>query len=146
MQISIGGLAATWADFREFVAAKKRKREPLRWNPKGVVRASSCPKTVQDFERLRGLLRLNRDFGRASERLDALEHALAKQSSIGLPLPSEVIQNEDRSLTLCFGGITVRLYPDGVGTLLGGTAGHFERGITRTTLEALALKSRIQRS
>jgi hypothetical protein len=136
---------ATLRDLRELLAAKKRKREPLRFRAEGVVQASMRPRDARAFEHLRALLRSNRDFGRASERLDALEHALRKRSGLGLPLPNEVIQNPDRSLALFWdGGVSVRAFREGLAYLIGGSAGKPGKGVTLELVEALTLRARFQ--
>jgi hypothetical protein len=132
-------------EVRDFLFAKKVKREPLRFRPRGVMRATFKPRDRSSFAGIRAALRDNRDRARASERLDALERELLKRRDVALPLPEEVIQHEDRSISWCFGGVTVRAFPDGIAYLLGGTAGHLERGVKPPLLEALALKARMQR-
>jgi len=139
-------LGQTLRDLREFLAAKKRKREPLVWNVKGAAAASYKPSHAQGFARFRAALRGVGHWGQASERLDALEHALVARHGVTLPLPNEVMQNEDRSLSVFWESISVRCFPDGFMSLIGGTAGAPAKTITRELLDALAFQARIQRT
>lgn len=135
---------ATIRDFKEFLAAKRRKREPLRWNAKGAAVAKYVPRHPQGFANFRAALRGVGDFGLASERLDRLEHGLRKRHGIGLPLPRKVLQNEDRSLSVFWEGAMVRCLPDGFVSLIGGTAGVPSKAITPALLDLLAFAARIQ--
>lgn len=138
---------ATVRDLREFLAAKRRKREPVMFHAIAVVQASARPRDARAFRALRMALRQNRDFERASERLDALEREVVRRGAPELPLPAEVVQNSDRSLSLFWpGGVSVRCFPEGIAFLIGGTAGRPGRGIQRELLEALALRSRIMQA
>jgi hypothetical protein len=136
----------SFRDLREFLAAKKRKREPLALKMRAAAAASYIPRSAQGFERFRQALRGVGDWGGASERVDALERDLRARHACGLPLPTEVIQNEDRSLSVFWQGIMVRCFPDGFVSLLGGTAGVPARKVTRELLDALAFQARIQKA
>jgi hypothetical protein len=139
-------LLQTLRDVRDFIAAKKRKREPIIWNVHGAAAASYVPKGHPGFERFRAALRGVGHWGRASERIDALEHALQRRHGVGLPLPNEVIQNDDSSLSLFWQGVMVRCFPDGFVSLIGGTAGIPSKKITNELLDTLAFQVRIQRA
>lgn len=137
----------TWRDFREFVAAKKRKREPLCFKGRGVAEASYRPRHAQGFANFRASLRGVGSWGQASERVDALEHALHARHGVGLPLPRKVIQNSDKSLSLWWGPsshLMVRALPDGFTSLIGGARGVVAKCITNELLDALAFQRRIQ--
>lgn len=134
----------TFRDLKEFLAAKKRKGEPVRRIAKGVAAASYIPRHAQGFANFRAALRGVGDFGQASERLDGLEHGLLKRHGIGLPLPRKVIQNADRSLSVFWEGAMVRCLTDGFVSLIGGTAGVPARAITPQLLDLLAFQARIQ--
>lgn len=137
-------LVSSIREFREFLAAKKRKRELLRLRGKGGGAAEYIPRHPAGFRNFRAALRGVGDWGQASERLDALEHALTARHAIGLPLPRKVMQNEDRSLTVFWEGFSVRCFRDGFASLLGGTAGAPAKSITRELLDALHFQARIQ--
>jgi hypothetical protein len=140
-------LIATLRDMRDFLAAKKRKREPLRWDAKGVGVAIYTPRHPQGFANFRAALRGEGHWGQASEGLDRLETALRKRHQIGLPMPRKVMQNEDRSLSVWWGGdehLMVRAFPDRFFALIGGAKGIPSPKITTDLLDALALQSRIQ--
>jgi hypothetical protein len=136
----------TWRDFREFLEAKKRKREPLRFVAKPVASARYEPTSDAGFARFRQALRGVADFGRASERLDALEHALRARHGCGLPLPRKVIQNSDRSLTLFWNELMVRCFVDKFFGTIGGSDGVIVTKATNDLLDALAFQARIQRA
>jgi hypothetical protein len=129
-------------DVREFVAAKKRKREPIRWHAHGVTEAACEPRTLAEFSNLRAGLRTS-DFGQASDRLDALESALRTRHQIGLPKPRKVTQNSDCSLTIWWEGAMVRCFPNGLMSLIGGVRGIPARAITSDLLDLLAIRWRI---
>lgn len=141
-------------DFNEWREAKKRREGAnfrMRWGVKGAACASYAPRSWRDFDRFRRELERNRDFARASERLNALERAYEKRYGSALPVPEEVIQNADRSLSWAYGKLLVRAFPDGVAYLLGGTEavgvkGALVRGVDRPLLEALRLKAMLQRA
>lgn len=137
-------LLQTWRDFREFVAAKKRKREPIRLTARGGGAASYRPSSSVGFARFRAALRGVGDWGRASERLDALEHAVFCRHRVTLPMPRKVLQNEDGSLSLFWQGVTVRCFVDQTTVLIGGTAGIPSKTITTELLDMLAFQARIQ--
>lgn len=137
-------LVQTFRDFREFLAAKKRKREPLRWDARGASEAVYKPRDARGLANFRAALRLAGDWGQASERVDAIEHALRARSGCTLPLPRKVVQNSDRSLTLYWEGVTVRALVDGVVVLIGGAAGVPQRTVTSDTLDLLEFQARVQ--
>lgn len=140
-------LIHTWRDFREFVAAKKRKREPIRWRVRPVAEAIYEPRHPQGFANFREALRGVTPWGEASEGLDALDHALVKRHAVGLPLPRKVMQNSDRSLSLWWGPnehLMVRCFPDRFFGLIGGAKGAPTSKVTTELLDALALQQRIQ--
>ncbi len=130
--------------FREFLEAKKRKREPLRWRGRGGGQADYLPRHALGFANFRAALRGVGSWGMASERLDALEHALRARHAVGLPLPRKVSQNEDCSLTVFWRHLTVRCMVDGVGALIGGVKGAPVKGVTNDVLDLLAFQARIQ--
>jgi hypothetical protein len=136
-------IVSTYRDFREFLAAKKRKREPLRIVAKPIGCAIYRPSGARGFANFRAALRGVGDWGQASERLDQLEHALRARHQIGLPLPRKVMQNEDRSLSVFWTGAMVRCLPDGFVSLIGGTEGIPAKAITRELLDLLAFQMRI---
>jgi hypothetical protein len=140
-------LLQTWRDFREFVEAKRRKREPLFFSAKGAAEAEYTPRSAQGFANFRAALRGVSPWGQASEGLDRLEKALKKRHQVGLPLPRLVMQNSDRSLAIWWGGeshLMVRCFPDRFFSLIGGTAGIPEKKITTELIDALAFQHRIQ--
>jgi hypothetical protein len=139
-------LIQTIRDLRDFIAAKKRKREPIVWTVKGAGGATYRPRSLSGLEQFRARLRGVGHWGRASEGLDRLESELRKRHGVGLPLPNEVIQNDDSSLSLFWEGVMVRCFTDGFVSLLGGTAGIPSKKITRELLDALAFQVRIQRA
>lgn len=130
-------------EFREFVASKRIKREPIWLTVRGVSRASFKPRDAHAFADIRLAMRGNGDFGRASERIDALERELQRRHGCWLPLPEEVVQNTDRSVFLSWAGISVRAYPHGLGYLIGGTSGQVGKGYRRELLDALAFRAKI---
>jgi len=137
----------TWRDFREFLEAKKRKREPVHFSVKPVAEATYVPRHPQGFANFREALRGVGHWGQASERLDALETALRKRHAIGLPLPRKVVQNVDRSLSLWFGPaehVMVRCFDDRFFSLIGGTKGAPQSKVTSDLLDALAFQHRLQ--
>jgi hypothetical protein len=132
-------------EFREFREAKRIKREPLRFRLRGVQRSSCRPRAMSDVTSLRAQLRDNQDYARAAEQLDRLEAALQRRWKHGFPLPEDFVQESDRSLWMSWGnGLTVRAFPDFLGSVVGGTAGEIKRGITDTLLDALHMASRIR--
>ena len=132
-------------EFREFREAKRIKREPIRVNLRGVQRSHCRPRSLAQVDRLRQGLRENPDYARASEQLDRLESALRCRWQHGFPLPEDFVQETDRSLWMSWGGgLTVRAFPDFLGSVVGGTAGEIKRGITDTLLDALHMASRIR--
>lgn len=137
-------LVQTYRDFREFLAAKKRKREPMRWRGKAGATAIYRPRHAQGFANFRAALRGVGDWGQASERADALEHALKARHGVPLPLPRKVLQNEDRSLSFFWEGAMARCLPDGFVSLIGGTDGASARRVTPEFLDLLAFQARIQ--
>jgi hypothetical protein len=137
-------ILATLRDLREFLEAKRRKREPLRFIAKGRACASFSPRDPQGFERIRASMRGVGDWGRASERLDALEHALFRRHQVLLPVPRRVLQNEDCSLSVWWESVMVRCFPDGFTSLIGGTQGKPSARITSALLDMLAFQVRIQ--
>jgi hypothetical protein len=131
-------------EFREFLAAKKRKGEPVIRKAHGAGSASYRPSSPRGFANFRAALRGVGDWGQASERVDALEHSLRARHAVALPLPRKVIQNEDRSLTLFWQGVTARFLVDGVSVLAGGVAGVPSIGVTTELLDMLGFLARIQ--
>lgn len=132
-------------EYREFREAKRIKREPLRLKLSGVQRSTCHPKSQGELDGLREQLRGIGDYGGASEQLDKLEDALRRRWSHGFPLPEDFVQEADRSLWMSWGnGLTVRAFPDFLGSVVGGTAGEVKRGITDTLLDALHMASRIR--
>lgn len=132
-------ILATIRDFREFMAAKKRKREPIRFTAKACGCASFTPRDARSFEQLRASMRDVADWGQASEKLDALERALIRRHGVRLPLPRRVLQNEDRSLSIWWHpGAMARCFPTGYLTTIGGANGVRAKKITRDFLDLLA--------
>jgi hypothetical protein len=134
-------IGATIRDLRDFLTAKRIKREPTKLNLQGAGCASCKPRDHSQFRDLLRALRSNTDFGAAVERIASLMRAM-KARGAHLPLPNEVTQNDDRSVTLHYSGVCVRVFGDGVASLLGGTAGHLERGATPALLNALHIIAR----
>jgi hypothetical protein len=139
-------LIHTLRDFREFVAAKKRKREPVFRRAHGVVDANYDPRSFAGFQRFRAALRGVGDWGQASERVDALELALQRRNGVVLPVPRRIVQNADRSLTLFWSGAMVRCLPDGFISMIGGVDGAKATRVTNELLDLLAFQARIQRA
>lgn len=131
----------TLRDLREFIAAKKRKREPLRFSAKGVSESTYIPRHAEGFSNFRAALRLS-DFGRASEHVDRVAAALWRRHGVGLPLPRKVLQNADYSVTLFWEGLTLRAFPEGVASMTDGKQP--TRGITTEILDMLAFQTRMQ--
>jgi hypothetical protein len=131
-------------EVREFVQAKKRKREPIRWHAEGVTEAKCEPRTLADFTSLRVGMRETVDFGRASEQLDALESALFFRHSLRIPKPRKVMQNTDRSISIWWRGVMVRCFQDGFVSLIGGPLGLPSKRITNELLDCLAQMQRKQ--
>jgi hypothetical protein len=136
-------VTATLRDLREFLESKRIKREKVRLTCKPVATAIYKPPSAREFKAFRALLRSNSDFGTASERIDSLERDLFARD-VSLPVPVEFVQNSDRSLTLQYDGLCVRAFPEGVGVLIGGITGHFERGVTPALIGALTIISKRQ--
>jgi hypothetical protein len=130
-------------DVREFVEAKRRKREPITWHAQGVTEATCKPRTLQNFAELRSGLRCAPDFARASERLDALERALRNRHALSMPKPRKITQNSDCSLTLWWRGAMVRCFADGFVSFIGGAKGVAAKMITPELLDVLAAQTRI---
>jgi hypothetical protein len=130
-------------DFREFLAAKKRKREPIRWDARASSEAVYIPGSAQGFANFRAALREG-DFAEASERIDGLADALHRRGGCALPLPRKVVQNSDRSLTVFWDGVTVRAFTDGLSALVGGLNGLRSQGATPEILDMLAFQARVR--
>lgn len=139
-------IVSTYREFREFLAAKKRKREPLRWRGTGAAEAMYRPSSHEGLANFRAALRRVDDWGQASERLDRIEHALRARSGHGFPLPHKVMQNSDRSLSVFWEGAMIRCLPDGVVSLIGGVGGIHSKGVSTELLDLLAFRARIERS
>jgi hypothetical protein len=137
-------LIQTWRDFKEFLEAKKRKREPIRLKARGGSSASYVPSSPRGFENFRRSLRGVGDFGCASEGIDRLERELRSRHTVGLPVPRRVLQNEDCSVTLFWPSITVRCFTDRFFSMIGGTEGVHAQRITNELLDALYFQHRIQ--
>ena len=137
-------LISTIRDFREFLAAKKRKREPIRWVGKAAAAGLYRPSSARGFANFRAALRGVGDWGQASERIDALEDALRRRHLTGLPTPRKVLQNSDRSISLFWEGVMVRCMTDGFASLIGGIDGAKSAKVTTELLDLLALQARIQ--
>lgn len=135
---------ATPRDLREFLDAKKRKREPVIRRAFGQASAVHRPSSATGFTRFRFALRAVADWGQASERVDSLERELQKRAGVRLPTPTKVIQNPDRSISLFWEGAMARLFVDGVFTLIGGFKGKQASTITPEFLDILAFQKRIQ--
>lgn len=139
-------LIRTYREFREFLDAKRRKREPIIFRARGAAAARFVPSSARAFDVFRERLRGVGSWGKASERLDALEHALRRRHAVGLPLPRRVLQNPDGSLTLYWEGLLVRCFREGVGFFLGGKDGVKATRVTNELLDALAFQARLQRA
>jgi hypothetical protein len=134
-------------DLREFLAAKRRKREPIQWAARGAATATYVPKSARGFANFRTSLRGVGDWGRASERVDALADALRRRHGCDLPLPRKVIQNSDRSLTLFWESLTVRAFPNELGvTHRIGATGDPVRGVTTDLLDMLGFQAKVSRA
>lgn len=132
----------TLRELREFIAAKRRKREPLRFAAKGVAESTYIPRHAQGFANFRAALRMS-DFGQASEQLDRLGAALFRRHAVELPLPRKLIQNADYSITVFWEGLTIRAFPDGVVTLTDGK--NPTRGVSTELLDMLGFQARVIR-
>lgn len=143
-----GVVIANERDAREFVEAKRRKREPIRIYGDGAAEAVYLPTSAADFARFRGALRETADWGRASEGIDALEFELGARRQLGMPTPNKVIQNEDSSLSLFWksgeASAMARFFVDGVFTMIGGADGPKARGVTPEFVDALAMIARMK--
>lgn len=134
---------SVYREFREFLEAKRIKREPLRFKGKAMAEASFVPASHWHFSEFRERLRGVGDWGRASERFDALEHALVNRGS-SLPLPRKVFQNDDMSITMMWEQVTVRCFVDGMHAMIGGAAGISLNHVTPELLDALAFQATLQ--
>jgi hypothetical protein len=131
-------------DLVEFLRAKRARREPVRFHAHGVAEATYHPRDAAGFARLRRRLRESRDFSDALDRLDALEHALRKRGGVPIPTPRKLMQNSDRSLSIWWGdSAMVRLFPDGMISMIGGTAGVKAKRVTPELLDLLAFQTRL---
>lgn len=137
---------SSWRELNEFVAAKKRKREPLRWLARGTAAAEYVPRHPQGFANFRAALRGASDWGQASENLDRIEHALTARHQAKLPLPRKVMQNDDRSLTVFWRGFSVRCFVDKIVCLAGGSAGVISAGVPNHVLDMLAFQAKLEAS
>jgi hypothetical protein len=137
-------LVSDYREFREFLEAKKRKREPILRSARGRAEASYEPRSFAGFQRFRAALRGVGDWGQASERLDALEMALQKRHGVVLPVPRRIMQNEDRSVAVFWTGAMVRCLPDGFISMIGGAEGVKARSVTRELIDLLGFQARIQ--
>jgi len=135
-------LVQTLRDLREFIAAKRRKREPLRFIAKGAAEFTYVPQTDRGFANFRAALRQS-DFGQASEQLDGVAAALRRRHATELPLPRKLLQNADYSITVFWDGLTIRAFPDGVVTLTDGK--NPTRGVSNELLDMLGFQARIKR-
>jgi hypothetical protein len=130
-------------DIREFIDAKRIKREPI------FVRASARgagtwhPSNIQSFRVHLAGLRGAGDWGRAVERVDALDSALFRRHASHLPLPNSVIQNADSSLTLAWDGALVRAFPDALVVLIGGLP--HAKQVTTVLLDALGMLAKMRK-
>jgi hypothetical protein len=129
-------------ELREFVRSKRVKREPIRVVADGAGRAEYRPRNAQHFARLREQIRLSAHFGKASERIDALERELKTRDIHALPLPRKMIQDEDCSVHLFWNACSVRAFPHGFVYVLQGT--HPGQGYARELLEALTITAKMQ--
>ncbi len=134
----------TYREFREFLAAKERKREGIRWKAHAPSEATYVPKGAQGFARFRAVLRDVSDWAAASEHVDSLAAALRRRHQCDLPLPRKVVQNTDCSLTVFWEALTVRAFPDGLVSIVGGTTGAPIKGATNEILDMLAFQARLQ--
>lgn len=130
-------IVSTIRDMREFLAAKRRKREPVRWSARGASDAVYSPTSEQGFAKFRAALRGVDDWGCASERIDGIADALRRRHGCPLPLPRRVIQNSDRSVTLFWEGVTLNASRDRVTVLVGGMGGRQIEGVTNELLDML---------
>lgn len=140
-------LLQNWRDFREFVAAKKRKREPIQFRMRPSAEATYVPRHPQGFANFRAALRGVSPWGQASERLDALADALRRRHQCELPMPRKVIQNTDCSLSLWWGEaehVMIRCFEDRFFSLIGGTKGLPMSKVTTDLVDALYMQHRIQ--
>jgi len=87
-------------ELRNFLEAKRRKREPVRLQAHGSV-AASCEITSRpQWKDLFRQLCQNNSFAQAAESVDYLDTAVRGFGADELPTPSEVVQNADKSLTI----------------------------------------------
>lgn len=116
-------------------------RRKLRFRLDGAS-ASAELRSLAGFQQLRALLRANNSFANALDRLDAIEHALERKHKVKLPCPRRLLQNGDCSLTLFWGGITLRCFAEGCAALIGGQHGAQVVGIKPELLAALAIQAK----
>lgn len=137
-------IVETLRDLREFISAKKRKREPIRWDVRGTSSAAYVPRDHRGFTNFRAALRGVGDWGQASERVDSLADALRRKHACELPLPRKVFQNHDRSLTFLWESITVRVYTDRFTAMIGGVKGKPVTNVTPEILDMLGFLAKVQ--
>lgn len=132
-------------EVREFLAAKKSKREPLRFEGHGQAAADFVPRSAANFANFRQRLIGATDWGHASERIEQLEHELIRRHGHGLPVPRKVIQNSNRSISLMFRDGLAVCHADGVVTVIGkGNEARRTVGITPEFLGLLHMQTRLQ--
>lgn len=138
MNVLIHGRPASERDVREFLGYKKRRGEPVRVDIDMAAQASAVISDRIQFASIRQSLRAILQFGRASERLDALEHELRLRRGIALPLPDRLMQNADGTLGLVWPGITVAANVDALVWLIGGPTGSQGEGLAPALVDSLA--------
>lgn len=140
LPVTILGRPATERDVHEFLGFKKRRGEPVNVEVNVGAQASGVVFSRPELERLRGALRENPSFARASERLDDMEHALRKRRGVPFPLPVELKQGADGTLGLVWRGITAAANVDGIVSIVVGADGKEDHcvGPNPEVLDALA--------
>jgi hypothetical protein len=101
-------------EFREFVQAKKIRREPLIITAQARAEADFKPVDDRSFWEFVGRLRGVSSWGQAVEQLDAVNHALRKRHGVSIPFPRLLMQNDAGSLTFFWGtDLVLGCFPQG---------------------------------
>lgn len=132
-------------ELRNFLEAKRLKREPVRFEGHGKAAARFVSRKPGDFEGLMLRLKHARDWGHASEGVERLRTDLRRRHGVELPEPRSVTQNPDRSLSIFWEGVSCRFFVDGFVSLVGGMQGAIARTITTDLLDALGFLAKVQK-
>lgn len=112
--VFIHGREATDQDVHEFIAAKQARGEKPNVDVNRGARATAVIVDRAQFSVLRRRLRESKNFGRASERIDALERELWGRRKLPLPLPERIEQEADGALGFVWRGLTVAADRDNI--------------------------------